>query len=68
MIAGGNGRDRGKGAGGGEQSEADGLVSGLIDRLRRSRDVRGEGGVGQGGPYPDGAIDVPGLDVPEREE
>jgi hypothetical protein len=68
LIAGGNGRDRGKGAGGGGQSEADGLVRGLIDRLRRGKEVRGEGGAGQGAPYPDGAIDVPGLDVPEREE
>lgn len=68
LIAGGNGRERGKRNGGDTDSEGDGLVKGLVDRLCKGGEVRGRNGPGQSGPYPDGAIDVPGLDVPEWEE
>lgn len=70
MISGGNGRGdhRGKNAGGAVEGEADGLLKGLVDRLRGGTVSEGGEKPAGGRPYPEGEIDVPGLDVPEREE
>lgn len=67
MMGGGNGRERGKCAGDCAQPERDGLVRALMDRLRKGKGGWEKDRRESAGPYPDGAIDVPGLDVPERE-
>lgn len=44
------------------------MLKGLVDRLRRGKVSEGGEKPAEGRPYPEGEIDVPGLDVPEREE
>lgn len=70
LSAGGNGRGDRESGGAEKRTEAtsDQLVRGLIGRLSRGRRNRGAEDQGGTKPYPDEEMDVPGLEVPERDE
>lgn len=70
LSAGGNGRGDREPAGGKKRTDAtsDELLQGLIGRLSRGRGDRSAEDHGGTTPYPDEEMDVPGLEVPERDE
>ena len=70
LSAGGNGRGDREPAGGKKRTDAtsDELVRGLIGRLSRGSGDRSDEDQGRTNRYPDEEMDVPGLEVPERDE
>jgi len=70
LSAGGNGREkqRKEDKGDGGSSADDEIAKGLVDRLARDKGAAGESTSGEARPYRDDGLDLPGLDVPERDE
>lgn len=71
LSAGGNGREKkGNGSEGGEDAgeEENEIVKGLVERIAKTRGGSGENKTGKTASYLDEELDLPGLDVPEREE
>jgi len=70
LSAGGNGREKHamEDKGEGETEADDEIVKGLVDRLAREKGAAGEGASGEARLYRDDEVDLPGMDVPEREE
>lgn len=70
LSAGDNGRGDREPAGGKKRTDAtsDELLRGLIGRLSRGRGDRSAEDQSQTKRYPDEEMDVPGLEVPERDE
>jgi len=70
LIAGGNGKGKqiGGGSGEGDVPEGDDVLKGVVDHLAKSRGSGGGDGPGKTKSYLDAEMDLPGLDVPDREE
>jgi len=70
LSAGGNGRERdGTEDGEGETAgEGDEVLKGVVDRLCKGKRGSTEQDTGKAASHLDQEIDVPGLDVPERDE
>ena len=70
LSAGSNGRGKkGRSSREGEAAqEADNVLKGLVDRLSKSKEESGGHEAGRERSYLDQEMDVPGLDVPERDE
>jgi hypothetical protein len=70
LSAGGNGRGReGKSSAKEEDvPEGDDVLKGLVERLAGKKEESGGDNAERSRPYPDQEIDLPGLDVPPRDE
>ena len=70
MIAGGNGKGKqiGGGSGEGDVPEGDDVLKGVANRLAKSKGESGTDRPGETKSHLDGDMDLPGLDVPDREE
>ena len=55
-------------SGEGDVPEGDNVLKGVADRLAKSKGESGTDRPGETKSYLDGEMDLPGLDVPDREE